>query len=61
MSKGILILFKDRKELREWGTAYLLPVAKRDGDSQYFDHHSDTHYKLGLMKRSHDDIPGRIV
>ena len=52
MSKGILILFKDSKELREWGTDYLLPIAKRDDDSQYFDRHSDTHYKLGLMERS---------
>lgn len=52
MSKGILVLFKDRKELREWGADYLLPVAKRDNDSQYFDSHSDTHYKLGLMERS---------
>ena len=52
MSKGVLILFKDHKELREWGTEYLLPVAKRDDDFQYFDRHSDTHYKLGLMERS---------
>ena len=52
MSKGVLILFKDPKELREWGTEYLLPIAKRDDDSQYFDHRSDTHYKLGLMERS---------
>lgn len=52
MSKGILILFKDPKELREWGNEYLLPVAKRDDDSQYFDRRSDTHYKLGLMERS---------
>lgn len=52
MSKGILILFKDPKELREWGNEYLLPIAKRDDYSQYLDRHSDTHYKLGLMKRS---------
>ena len=52
MSKGILVLFKDYKELREWGTEYLLPIARRDDYSQYFDCHSDTHYKLGLMERS---------
>lgn len=52
MSKGILVLFKDHKELREWGTDYLLPIARRDDYSQYFDCHSDTHYKLGLMERS---------
>ena len=52
MSKGVLILFKDRKELREWGTDYLLPIAKRYDDSQYFDSCSDTHYKLGLMERN---------
>ena len=52
MSKGILVLFKDYKELREWGTDYLLPIARRDDYSQYFDCWSDTHYKLGLMERS---------
>lgn len=52
MNKGILVLFKDYKELREWGTDYLLPIARRDDYSQYFDCWSDTHYKLGLMERS---------
>lgn len=52
MSKGILVLFKDYKELREWGTDYLLPIARRDNYSHYFDCWSDTHYKLGLMERS---------
>ena len=52
MSKGILVLFKDYKELREWATDYLLPIARRDDYSQYFDCRSDTHYKLGLMERS---------
>lgn len=52
MSKGILVLFKDFKELREWGTEYLLPIARRDDYSQYFDCWTDTHYKLGLMDRS---------
>ena len=52
MSKAILVLFKDYKELREWGTEYLLPIARRDDYSQYFDCWSDTHYKLGLMERS---------
>lgn len=52
MSKGILVLFKDHKELRGWGTEYLLPIARRDDYSQYFDCWTDTHYKLGLMERS---------
>lgn len=52
MSKSILVLFKDYKELREWGTDYLLPIARRDSYSHYFDYWSDTHYKLGLMERS---------
>ena len=52
MSKGILVLFKDYKELCEWGSDYLLPIARRDDYSQYFDCWSGTHYKLGLMERS---------
>ena len=52
IKKAILVLFKDYKELREWGTDYLLPIARRDDYSQYFDCWSDTHYKLGLMERS---------
>lgn len=52
MSKAILVLFKDYEELCEWGTEYLLPIARRDHYSQYFDCHSDTLYNLGLMKRS---------
>ena len=52
IKKAILVLFKDYKELREWGCDYLLPIARRDDYSQYFDCHSDTHYKLGLMERS---------
>ena len=50
--KGILVLFKAYKELRKWGVDYLLPIARRDDYSQYFDCHSDTHYKLGLMERN---------
>ncbi|MBO5826893.1 MAG: hypothetical protein J6R59_00245 [Paludibacteraceae bacterium] len=52
INKAILVLFKDYKELREWGNDYLLPIARRDDYSQYFDCWSDTHYKLGLMERS---------
>ena len=52
IKKAILVLFKDYKELRKWGTDYLLPIARRDDYSQYFDCYSDTHYKLGLMERS---------
>lgn len=52
IKKAILVLFKDYKELRKWGTDYLLPIARRYDYSQYFDCHSDTHYKLGLMERS---------
>ena len=52
IKKAILVLFKDYKELREWGTDYLLPIARRDDYSQYFDCWTDTHYKLGLMERS---------
>lgn len=52
IKKSILVLFKDDKELREWGTDYLLPIARRDDYSHYFDCWTDTHYKLGLMERS---------
>lgn len=52
IKKSILVLFKDYKELREWGTDYLLPIARRDDYSYYFDCWTGTHYKLGLMERS---------
>ena len=34
IKKAILVLFKDYKELREQGTDYLLPIARRD---DYYD------------------------
>lgn len=52
IKKAILLCFKDYKELREWGSDYLLPIARRDDYSHYFDDWTDTDYKLGLMERS---------